>query len=305
MGVVGHQVEDIKAPARLQGGMGAPHQVGDHLRRLLVQDAEEREDIPGTLEGSRVVVARPRRDAFRHAGAGNQFPCDTDNGGQIQHRAVQPRVRLGHQHRVGAGAAADIQQPARAPQVQHGHDRAPDAEGAPVHGLHEAPCPLRVVAEVDGRRLDGPPGAHAFGEPSPGAVDILVVADGAGQVVRRPRHERRPRGRRVAVGLARLLQKAQRHAAVEQQPRAVRIELQRRGQRRGRGAGGLGEPGEQAAVEAGEQRRRAIVRAGQRHDAAGIERRGRRGGMACGRLHQARTPFSSALTGSAPTSGRA
>ena len=93
----------------------------------------------------------------------------------------------------------------------------PDRAGAPAHRKGEPPRPGGVIAEVELRRLDGFARADKLREASPGRIDVLVVADGLGEIGGAAGHERELACLRVEVGLLLLAEKPLGDAGVEEE----------------------------------------------------------------------------------------
>lgn len=199
---------------------------------LSMERAEDRHGVVGrglVLVG--VVVARAAFDTVREPRLGNAVPRDGAHGGHVHGHAREAGIRLDDQFRIGGGAAREVEEARAAGEVEHRHDAAPDRAGAPAHRKGEPPRPGGVVAEVELRRLDGFARADKLREASPGRIDVLVVADGLGEIGGAAGHERELARLRVEVGLLLLAEKPLGDAGVEEEAQGARrgLRLRREG----------------------------------------------------------------------------
>ena len=245
-----------------------------------MERAKDRDDvIRRRLVFVRVVVARTALDAVLKPELRDialRFRADRR---QVDRHACHPRIRLAHQNRIRPRTAGEIEDSgfgvrdsgfgvrdsgfgvrgsgfvfARS-KAEHRHDPLPDSHRTTEHRRGKRLRPHRIFAQMDLRLLHRLARFRKLGEFAPRRVHVAVVADRLREIRGASRHERRLSRRRIAIGLAVLLQKPFRNAGIRKQPQSTAFNLL-----------ALLDPREKVDVNRGEQHRAAVIRTRQIDD---------------------------------------
>ena len=197
---IGHHIEDEDASAGTQGACGAAKNIADLLGRFLMECPEDRHGVVGggfVFVG--MVIAGAAFDAILQSGFGHAFGGHGGNGGNIDGDGAQAGIGANEQLGVGGRAAGQIEKARTAGEIDLRHDGASDRHGAAAHRECEPARAFGILAEMQLGRFDGFSGLCQLCKASPLRIDVLVVANGLGEIGGGSGDERKASRFRISV----------------------------------------------------------------------------------------------------------
>ena len=219
--VVEDELVHEEQPAGLERAGGLADDRAAGFRALAVQDVRQPRDVETAGEVVRGEVAGHEVDPVGEAGGADDPLRERARGRQVEDRRAEPGVREHELHGPGAGAAAEIEQPAPAAEVDLASRPGGGPQRVAVHA-HQEVLDLGGVA-VAGAAAHRPPGESRLVQPVPGGDEVGVVADHEPDVGGRIPHEVGPRGRGVGEAAVGPLEEPERGERLEERRHAALV----------------------------------------------------------------------------------